>query len=142
MQENGRIRVDVEDEGVGFDPIQIKEEGTKSRGMGPFGIQERFSYFGGSMEIDSAPGRGSRFKLITPPISLISTLGAAAPRLQRSGHATWVDALAQRGNGTILNQPNPLGDPPALPERQHKFDKDWSVPFPRVLTAADGCGEI
>jgi PAS domain S-box-containing protein len=69
-QEAGRIRVDVEDEGVGFDPIHLKEEGTKSRGMGLFSIQERFGYLGGSMEIDSAPGHGSRFRLITPPISM------------------------------------------------------------------------
>jgi DNA-binding NarL/FixJ family response regulator/anti-sigma regulatory factor (Ser/Thr protein kinase) len=68
-QEAGRIRVDVEDEGMGFDPIELKKEGSKSRGMGLLSIQERLSYLGGSMEIDSAPGRGSRFKLITPPIS-------------------------------------------------------------------------
>jgi hypothetical protein len=30
--------------------------------------------------------------------------------------------------------PNPLGDPPALLVRQHKFDKCWSVPFLPVLT--------
>jgi PAS domain S-box-containing protein len=70
MQEAGRIRVLVEDEGRGFDPIQLTKEGAKSRGMGLFSIQERLSYLGGSMKIDSAPGRGSRFELTTPPISL------------------------------------------------------------------------
>jgi PAS domain S-box-containing protein len=70
LQESGRIRVYVEDEGVGFDPVQLNAQGAKSRGMGLFSIQERLGYLGGSMEIDSAPGRGSRFTLITPPISI------------------------------------------------------------------------
>jgi CheY-like chemotaxis protein len=55
---------------VGFDPAQPYEEGAQSKGMGLFSIKERLSYLGGSLEIDSAPGRGSRFKLITPPISI------------------------------------------------------------------------
>ena len=70
MQEADRIQVDVEDEGVGFDPVQLHGEGAKSRGMGLFSIQERLNYLGGSLEIDSAPGCGSRFKLITPQISM------------------------------------------------------------------------
>lgn len=75
-QEAGRIRVDVEDEGVGFDPMQLIKEGAKSRGLGLFSIQERLSYLGGSLEIDSAPGRGSRFKLITPPLSMKRAVSA------------------------------------------------------------------
>jgi PAS domain S-box-containing protein len=70
MQEASRIQIGVEDEGLGFDPTQLYKESFKSRGMGLFSIQERLNYLGGSMEIDSAPGRGSRFKLITPPISM------------------------------------------------------------------------
>ncbi|MFH0975817.1 MAG: PAS domain S-box protein [Spirochaetota bacterium] len=69
-QENGRIIVDVVDEGAGFDPGQLNGKGGKSGGLGLFSIQERLSYLGGSMEIDSAPGHGSRFRLITPPISM------------------------------------------------------------------------
>jgi len=80
-QEAGRIRVAVEDEGVGFDPVQLHGEGAKSRGMGLFSIQERLSYLGGSMEIDSAPGSGSRFTLITPPIS---TKTAVSPDARQS----------------------------------------------------------
>jgi PAS domain S-box-containing protein len=78
MQEAGRIRVDVEDDGAGFDPVQLNGEGAKSRGMGLFSIQERLSYLGGSMEIDSAPGSGSRFTLITPPISMKTAVSPVA----------------------------------------------------------------
>jgi CheY-like chemotaxis protein len=80
IQEADRIRVDVTDKGVGFDPIQLKGEGTKSRGIGLFSIQERFGYLGGSMEIDSAPGRGSRFTLITPPISMKTAVSTVDPQ--------------------------------------------------------------
>jgi PAS domain S-box-containing protein len=76
MQKAGQIRVDVEDEGVGFDPNQLIGEGAKSRGMGLFSIQERLSYLGGSMEIDSSPGRGSRFGLIAAPLSMETTTPA------------------------------------------------------------------
>jgi len=38
--------------------------------MGLFSIQERLSYLGGSMTIASTPGRGSRFELTTPQISM------------------------------------------------------------------------
>jgi PAS domain S-box-containing protein len=69
IQEAGQIRVEVDDEGVGFDPIQLQGENAKSGGMGLFSIQERLSYLGGSIEINSSPGSGSRFKLSTPPIS-------------------------------------------------------------------------
>ena len=50
--------------------FSLKAKDAKGGGMGLFSIQERLMYLGGSMEIDSAPGRGSRFKLITPPISM------------------------------------------------------------------------
>jgi CheY-like chemotaxis protein len=77
MQAADRIQIDIEDEGVGFDPTKLHGEGTKYGGMGLFSIQERLSYLGGSMEIESAPGRGSRFKLITPPISMKTTISPA-----------------------------------------------------------------
>ena len=77
MQEAGRIQVDVEDEGVGFDPIQLNGK-CQSKGMGLFGIQERLTYLGGSMEINSAPGRGSRFRLITPPLPMKTAVSPIA----------------------------------------------------------------
>jgi CheY-like chemotaxis protein len=55
----------VEDDGAGFDSDQL-HEGGQPGGVGLFGITERLSYIGGKMEVDSAPSRGSRFRLIAP----------------------------------------------------------------------------
>jgi PAS domain S-box-containing protein len=65
-QLDGQILMTIEDEGTGFEPNQLRAEGGHSGGIGLFGIRERLLYVGGHMEIDSAPGRGSRFKLIVP----------------------------------------------------------------------------
>ena len=46
----------VEDDGVGFDPELKMPEG---RGLGLVGMRERASLLGGSVEIESAPGRGT-----------------------------------------------------------------------------------
>jgi PAS domain S-box-containing protein len=62
----GQVLMKVEDEGSGFDPHKLPAEGGPSGGLGLFGIGERLSYVGGRIDIDSAPGRGSRFKLTAP----------------------------------------------------------------------------
>jgi signal transduction histidine kinase len=66
VQQEGRIRVSIADEGAGFDPMQIRGEGGISGGFGLFSISERLSFLRGKMEIDSALGRGSRFVLTVP----------------------------------------------------------------------------
>jgi len=65
-QTDSEIHVKVEDEGVGFDPNEIRDKHGSSAGFGLFSINERISLQGGRVEIDSGPGRGSRLKLIVP----------------------------------------------------------------------------
>lgn len=60
------IRIIVSDSGVGFDPAALKLAGENGGGFGLFSIRERLSLLGGRMDIDSAPGRGSRFILTAP----------------------------------------------------------------------------
>lgn len=58
----GRLRVEVADDGCGFDP-------TEPVGAGHFGLavmRERAELAGGRLEVDSAPGRGTRVKLEIP----------------------------------------------------------------------------
>jgi DNA-binding NarL/FixJ family response regulator/anti-sigma regulatory factor (Ser/Thr protein kinase) len=62
----GRVRVIVADEGAGLDPAQLRAAGGPSAGFGLFSIRERLDLLGGRMDIDSDPGRGSRFTLVAP----------------------------------------------------------------------------
>ncbi len=65
-ERDDQVRVRVSDEGVGFDPAQQRVAGGTSGGFGLFGIRERLELLGGSLEIESAPGKGSRFTLWLP----------------------------------------------------------------------------
>ena len=59
-REDGFMKVVVEDEGVGFDP------GASASGYGLFSIRERLNHLGGSMQIESRPGKGTRICLVAP----------------------------------------------------------------------------
>jgi CheY-like chemotaxis protein len=63
------VEVTVSDIGVGFDPEASIPRQGRSGGFGLFSIRERLDLMGGKMEIDSAPGRGSRFTLRAPIVS-------------------------------------------------------------------------
>lgn len=80
-EKEGWIEAVVEDRGRGFDPGEIRAGGRRSEGMGLFGIRERLTYFGGRLEIESSPGKGSRFRLVLPN-SILSARNAESGRLQ------------------------------------------------------------
>ncbi len=63
---DGQIQIVVSDQGVGFDPKATPPAGKKGGGFGLFSIRERLDFIGGRIEIQSAPGRGSRFVLLAP----------------------------------------------------------------------------
>lgn len=66
-QDGKQVLAVVSDEGVGFDISQlVGVEGAG--GYGLFSIQERFAAMGGSLSVESKPGRGSRFTLVSPPV--------------------------------------------------------------------------
>lgn len=49
---NASLRLSVQDDGKGFDPSQ-------ERGLGILGMQERVTRLGGTLEVNSKPGRGT-----------------------------------------------------------------------------------
>lgn len=53
----GRLRVEVDDRGPGFDPATL---GTSAEHLGLVGMRERAESLGGAFRVDSAPGRGTR----------------------------------------------------------------------------------
>lgn len=60
------IRIVVEDDGKGFDLFSINAVRGRSDGLGLFSIRERLTHLGGSIAINSHPGRGTRITLLAP----------------------------------------------------------------------------
>jgi signal transduction histidine kinase len=60
------LQIIVEDNGVGFAPDKLSAESGKIEGFGLFSIRERLNYFGGRMEIESAPREVTRVILSLP----------------------------------------------------------------------------
>ncbi|HSM79175.1 MAG TPA: sensor histidine kinase [Bryobacteraceae bacterium] len=56
------IRVSVQDDGSGFDPV-------RTRGLGMLGMEERVRHLGGTFDIESQPGRGTLVKVELPVAS-------------------------------------------------------------------------
>lgn len=93
-ESEGRIETIVEDDGQGFDPAELRIEGGQSEGIGLFGIRERLTYFGGRMEIDSAPGQGSRFRMVLPN-SIILTEPRHSGRRRNFGKGSEVSEMPE-----------------------------------------------
>ena len=64
MRRGGAIQIVVEDNGAGLSDGRHPD--TLEGGFGLFSIEERISDLGGSLEIESHPGRGVRAILTAP----------------------------------------------------------------------------
>ncbi len=65
-QKNNRIYILVSDQGKGFEPESLRLKGGKAGGFGLFSIAERLDLLGGWFDMESKPGKGSRFTLVSP----------------------------------------------------------------------------
>jgi signal transduction histidine kinase len=60
---DGRLTLEIEDDGQGFDPASVPTPLSTGRGLGLMGMRERVEAFGGTLTIDSAVGQGTRVRL-------------------------------------------------------------------------------
>jgi len=60
------LKILVEDDGIGFNPDQIRLNVENNSGFGIFNIRERLEYLKGSMAIESRTGGGTRIELTVP----------------------------------------------------------------------------
>jgi len=49
----------IEDDGKGFDPAKVVPNKESGHGLGLVGMRERAWLVGGTLEIESAPGKGT-----------------------------------------------------------------------------------
>lgn len=61
-----KIRILVEDAGIGFDAEMVSRPGT---GLGLTSVQERLGLFGGNLEVITAPGKGTKAIITVPTAS-------------------------------------------------------------------------
>jgi two-component system, NarL family, sensor histidine kinase UhpB len=66
QREPGAIHAVVQDDGHGFHPVHVVSKSDKDRGLGLFGMQERAALVGGTVHIDSGPGRGTTVSVSVP----------------------------------------------------------------------------
>jgi len=67
LDRENALCITVADQGVGFDPEALAERGKAGKaGFGLFSIKERLTLLGGRFDIESAPGQGTRFRLVAP----------------------------------------------------------------------------
>ena len=67
-REGDTIMLEVSDEGVGFDLEKTDPSRSGQTGLGLFSVRERIRLVGGTIDIDTAPGQGTRIR-ITAPLS-------------------------------------------------------------------------
>ncbi len=61
-----KIKITVADGGKGFDASLLNARGQKTQTFGLFSIQQRLTHLGGSMQIETEPGRGVLVTLSAP----------------------------------------------------------------------------
>lgn len=62
-RKNGLVRMRVEDDGVGFNPMDASR---KRESFGLSGMRERVTLLGGQIEIQSSPGKGTKILIAIP----------------------------------------------------------------------------
>jgi PAS domain S-box-containing protein len=65
-QENGRLRVSVDDDGRGFDAGAMDAKRAAEKGMGLATMKERARMLGGTLDISGRAGLGTRITLVIP----------------------------------------------------------------------------
>jgi PAS domain S-box-containing protein len=65
-QDEGIITVLVSDEGSGFDPLLTGRRAAMESGFGLYNVRQRIGQMGGSIQIGSTPGEGTRVTLRIP----------------------------------------------------------------------------
>ena len=66
MSPDGEVCLTVADEGAGFRPAESTLERATASGFGLFSIRERLELLGGRLQVEAAPGRGTRITVSAP----------------------------------------------------------------------------
>lgn len=96
------IRLIVSDQGRGFDPDLLRKRRPDEATFGLFNIQERLAHIGGAMEIETAPGRGSRITLTVPAVEPEEPAEAPVGAIQRPEPAEKIRVRSKSAVSRVL----------------------------------------
>lgn len=96
VEKDHGARIEIRDNGVGFDPSRLDAIESVGGGLGLFSIRERIDSIGGRFDINSAPGRGSHFTLIAPGAMQVAPAVRGKARVSTNG-----SRVAKRGSPKI-----------------------------------------
>jgi signal transduction histidine kinase len=65
-QQDGQLRLEISDNGQGFDPQILESPRSNGKGLGLLGIRERVTILGGEFELATGPGQGTTIKARVP----------------------------------------------------------------------------
>jgi CheY-like chemotaxis protein len=93
LDADNQLSITVTDQGVGFEPSRLDDRSNAGQvGWGLFRIRERLTLLGGRLDIDSAPGKGTRIRLVAPRDAAQETItGANESSSALAGAASAVD---------------------------------------------------
>lgn len=80
--EDDAVRLEIRDDGDGFDAEHIVSEGRTSGRFGLVGMRERARLLGGSMKVESTPGVGTRITAVVPRPPETSSAIANRPNVE------------------------------------------------------------
>jgi signal transduction histidine kinase len=66
LREGNSIRIEVKDDGVGFNPKILNQKITKNEGFGLFNLKERLRHLRGKLEVSSTVGQGTSVTIMAP----------------------------------------------------------------------------
>jgi len=79
LDADDQLCITVSDQGIGFEQDGLDHRSEAGQvGWGLFSIRERLTLLGGRFEIDSAPGKGTRMRLVAPRGDAQSSVGGPA----------------------------------------------------------------
>jgi two-component system sensor histidine kinase UhpB len=66
INQGNNVVLEVKDDGQGFDPGSVREQALQLQHLGILGMQERAELVGGTIDLASTPGSGTRILIIVP----------------------------------------------------------------------------
>jgi CheY-like chemotaxis protein len=91
----------VQDHGRGFDPASLQTR-TGGDHFGLFSIQERMEAMGGSLQVESTMGHGTRMTILLPLAHILESTSVSSPASIEQGSMKRADATTSGGTRILL----------------------------------------